>query len=200
MRTVCVTFWERNHRIRLLSEFRNYVCSYFRNTHISYDDYIEDDNARKARTEINRLLFEVKRFVGDAFVPHKVVYYPAPIQGGSAREIDLLTDIFQLHRSNIEPQQVLDTLERAIGLYQADYRNAILRTFNPLFWIGKGLRAISSLPFTILEHSGLYGRKFEDSLLGRIIKLLTQIVALLTAIHGFMKLIGKEDWITLVFG
>lgn len=182
-------------------DFRHQIVTYYNNTRpgYGYDETIEEEDARKARTEINRLSQRALRYVYDTGVPCRVTYYPAPAVGGYVREIDMLANIFDLRSSSIPPQRAIDVLEQAIGVYEAGHRAAVIRTFNPFFWIGKGLRAISSFPFAILEHAGLHGRKLEDSFLGRLIKLLTQIVALLTAVLGFLKLVGKEDWITQFF-
>jgi hypothetical protein len=196
-----LTCWENRKRAEFLFRFRELIVTYFSNVqrHSRYGDPVENDVANVARSDINRFSQRALHYIYATGVPTEVTQYPAPAVGGYVKTIDVMVNVFNLSASSIPPQKVVDIIEQAIGAYEADYRSSIMRTFNPFFWIGKLLRAISAMPFAILEHAGLHGKKLEDSFVGRLIKLLTEIVAFLTALYGFLKLVGREDLITSFF-
>ena len=202
MRISELTCWENRRRAECLFRFRELVVTYFNNIQrhgYGFDEPVEGQAAKVARSDINRMSQQALRFVYDAGVPSDVTYYPAPAVGGYVRTVNVLGNLFNLSASSIPTQKAVDIIEQAIGVYDADYQASVIRTFNPFFWIGKILRAISAIPFAILEHAGLHGKKLEDSFVGRLVKLLTQIVTLLTAVFGFLKLVGREDLVTRFF-
>lgn len=197
-----LTIWENRRRAEALAKFRETVVRYFNDTsgeRFSLHAPLEAEQARIARSEINHSLDRILRYVEEAGVAATVRWAPPPVVSGVGGNIHLLSNIFNLDRFDIPPQYVVDAIEQAVGVYAADSKAAAIRSFNPFFWISKGLKSVSSVPFVILEHAGLHGRKLEDGLPGRISKLLTELIALLTAAFGFLKLVGREDWITRFF-
>ncbi|MBI1178018.1 hypothetical protein GC207_11345 [bacterium] len=159
----------------------------------------EGEKARAVRPEINRRLDSVVEYIEAAGVPCVLYHSPAPAIGGFAGNIHVLHNIFNWHQLDIRPVQILDIFERAIGVYQAQVGPAKVRTFNPIFWLLRFLRAISSLPFSLLDNVGLGGHKLEESFVGKLIKLLTELITLACSAYGFLKLIGREDMIRKFF-
>jgi hypothetical protein len=199
-----LTFWQNRKRVEVLVEYRNSVVEYF-NGYVprGLNDPTLTSDARNARQRINRLHPNVTAFLRDAGIRCVITEFPAPAFGGFVKEFNIIDNIYDLRQLRVDPNRVLDFVERAIAVYEDDFGAARLRTFNPFFWIRKGLTAISAVPFAILENAGFHGKKLEDSFIGKLVKLLTELVALLTgmvgllaALFALLKSLGKQDWLT----
>jgi hypothetical protein len=192
-----LTVFEINRRVLLLGEFRNLVVDYFNSLH--HDSYgfsrspSETQSSQDIRGKINHLTGKSRKYLREAGSLHVMDVCPPPAVGGYRKKIDLLQNLFLLHTYRIEPQNVTDMIEQAIGVYEAERDDARIRTFNPVFWLGVILSKVSSAPFKILEHAGLHGKKFEDSIVGRILKLISEVIVVLAALYGLLHTIGRED-------
>ena len=60
-----ILVWENERRLNKLAEFRQLVIKYFNNSHWEWmvDERIEEDAAREARIQINRVVVEVHSIV-----------------------------------------------------------------------------------------------------------------------------------------
>lgn len=188
-----IPIWENRKRLKLLKEFRNLVITYFNNIKIDLFNPIENQQAIETRRQINLLIDKVHFIVISAGILPVIYYTPPPAVGGLAGDIDLIYNIFNLHRFQIKPQYLLDFIDRAIGVYENDKLNALLRTLNPLFWISLILDYIVSLPFKFIGKIGFNQNKIESSIVGRLIKgalyLITVFAAFLTILEklGYLK-------------
>ena len=92
------------------------------------------------------------------------------------------------------PQDVIDQLDQVKGRYQKDYSASVVRTFNPLFWLGKLFSIVASIPFRFLNSLGLPGSKVEHSSIGKFIKtiitFLLWLITTLVAIWEFLVIVG----------
>lgn len=203
-----ITIWENNKRVRLLSEFRELVVTYFNNIKYlgtGYSGVSENEKAREARIKINMILDKMYFVVISAGVNPIMYYTPPPSVGGFTGDIDLFHNIFNLYRFDIEPTKILDFIERAIGIYENNRLNALLRTINPFFWLGLILNYIVSLPFKVIGEIGFDQEKIESSTTGKIIKgIIKSIFYLITFLASFLavlKYIGYlEKFISLIQG
>lgn len=91
--------WECRRRLRLLRRFRELVVTYFSNTESSWmaEDVLEGETARRVRPEINRMLQDIIRIINSAGVSTVMYYAPPPAVGGFAGDVELMTNIFDLH-------------------------------------------------------------------------------------------------------
>lgn len=119
-----------------------------------------------------------------------VIYTDPPAIGGRRSNLNLLDNIFNLQNYDIEPQIIIDFIDQAIGVYERDFTSSIIRTFNPLFWAGKVLEAIASVPFMVLGRLGLPQQKIESSPLGVIIKWLIKGITAFTTVWQFLVFVG----------
>ena len=196
-----LTIYENAANIRLLSEFRELIIIYFSNLEHSGFHVDEKDEARRARTKINLSLDKIYLVIRKANVNPSIYYSPPPMIGGLAGNIDLVHNIFNLHNFQIEPQQLNDYLERAVGVYESDKLNAILRTINPLFWLSLLLDYIVSLPFKIIGKMGFNQYEAESSLIGKIIKGFLYLITVSAAFLTVLEKIGcLESFKLLVRG
>ncbi len=161
-----IPIWENRRRVELLTKFRSLIVEYFNNVSFEYSIPIENRVAKDARRNINLILNEVNSVIISAGIK-TVAYYSG---GGSGGSIDLIQNVFNLHYYLIGYEQVLDMVDRAIGVYESDKSNALLRTLNPLFWISLILDYIVSLPFKFVGKMGFNQSRIESSIVGRIVK------------------------------
>lgn len=198
-----IAIWDNLRRVKLLREFREFVVAYFNN--LDYSSSIlevhESEKAKQMRIELNMRLYKMHSAITLAGVNTTIYYSPPPVTGGSAVSIDLVGNIFDLCRFQIDPRNLLDIIERAIGIYTNDRRNALLRTINPLFWIDLILDYIVSLPFEVIGKIGFDQKKIESSTLGKIIKGIIYLFMLLAAIMTVWENIDDlEAFISLIQG
>ena len=189
-----IPFWENKRRRTLLNRFREATVFYFNNSeaHWMADDRIENDKAKQTRTEINRMIHEIHKIVILSNVNPSILYTPPPAIGGYVRNIDLIINIFNLQRFQINPQSLIDYIDRAIGVYENDYNPSILRTINPLYWISVIFDYVVSLPFILIGKLGFNQQKIEASFYGKLFKIIIQLI-LGTA--AFLTILDKTGYL-----
>lgn len=190
-----ITVFENRRRVRALEEFRELVNGYFDNIEYNWmaDEPIEDQRAQDIRSQINLRLRRASRIVYLAGVSTIFYYHPPPAVGGLAGEVDLLANIFNLHRLQLDIRKVLDHIDRALGVYNDDRTNSTIRTYNPFFWIGMVFNYLVSLPFVLLGKVGFNQSKIEESIIGKIAKILFQLMIWIAAFLTILHLLGYLD-------
>lgn len=191
-----LTFWQNKKTQKFLDIYREKLKTFF--TNIEYDfngDIIEPTHeTTQIRSWLNVNLEEIEEAFGTARHSAKVTHYPAPAVGGPILPLDIFQNLFQLQHYDMTPQDVIDQIDQVKGRYQKDYLASVVRTFNPLFWLGKLFNAVASIPFRFLNSLGLPGSKVEHSSIGRFIKtIITFLLWLITtfvAIWGFLVIVG----------
>jgi len=156
------------------------------------DDRIENDKAKQIRTEINRMINKVHKVVILTNVNPAVFYTPPPAIGGYATNVDLVINIFNLQRFQINPQSLIDCIDRAIGVYENDFIPSFLRTINPFYWFLCILDYIVSLPFALIGKLGFNQQKIETSFFGKLFKIIIQLI-LGTA--AFLTILDKTGYL-----
>lgn len=190
-----ITFWESTRRILFLFEFRNQVVEYFNAKPESWslrDEHDSEESAR-IRSELNSKLDEANAIVTASGI-HPVLHWsPSPMIGGYSKNIDLIINLFNLTYYQIKPTLIIDFIERATGVYQSNHIKAVLRTFNPLFWLDCILTWIARSPFNLLRRAGFNADKIEDSFIGRIAKLVTYLFSLVISILTILQMTGHLE-------
>jgi len=115
-----------------------------------------------------------------------MTYTPPPVVGGYVQQVDLIINFFNLGNFGTGVKEVLDWIDRSIGVYENDKRRAFIRTFNPFFWLGLLVDYIVAIPFSLLAKAGFNRTKIEDSFIGRIAKFVLYVVTLLGALLGII--------------
>ena len=148
---------------------------------------IEEDAAKEARVKINRIMDETHEIILCSGINPLLTWTPPALVGGYAQKVDLIQNIFNIHRFQISHDYILDFIDRAIGIYQSNHKSSLIRICNPFFYIGLVFEAISELPFIAIGKLGFDRQKAESSVIGRLVKgilyLITVIAALLTILH-----------------
>lgn len=147
----------------------------------------EEKTAREARVKINRVMDETHDIILHSGINPTLTWTPPPAVGGYVRNVDLIQNIFNLHGFQIGADEVLDFIDRAIGIYESNHKSSLIRTFNPFFYIGLVFDAISELPFIAIGKLGFNRQRAESSVIGRLVKgvlyLITVMAALLTILQ-----------------
>ena len=195
-----IPYWENRKRVKMLIKFRKLVVNYFNN--VEYNSFFslrKNQEAIKLRHEINLCLDKIYSYIISAGINPTIYYSPPPAIGGIAGDIDLIHNIFHLHRFEISPHCIIDNVDRAIGIYEDDKKNALFRTLNPFFWTGRVIDFIVEIPFKLIGEIGFNREKIESSLLGRVIKgilyLITVGAAFLTILEKLGYLNDFKSWI-----
>ncbi len=179
---------ENKRRLNKLREFRSLMIRYFNHSRVGFGGgRVEESAAKEARREINRLKEEIHSIILNSGIDPGFSWTPPSAVGGDETKIDLIEDIFNLDQFDIGPNNVLYLIDRAIGKYEANRRSAFVRTFNPFFYLGWVLNAITDLPFIIVGILGFNRQKMKASTVGRLVRgilyLIIIVAAVLTVLH-----------------
>lgn len=189
------TIFGNTYCLNMLYEFRENIITYFNNAR--YDDFDrafhENETALNTRSKINETVHEVHDIILYSGISPVITYTPPPMIGGYRQEIDVLTNIFNMHRYEIGPNDLLDFIERSIGRYKSDKTNSIIRTINPFFWFGQFLDLIVSIPFRFLKKAGLSSKAIEESLIGKIAKFILYVASLFASVLTILQILGLLD-------
>ena len=191
------TFFGNRYSLDKLIEFRNLLIDYSNNIHHHPDlppikrNLIENQKATNIRTEINKNINSISKILLEAGLLIHIVYRFPPATGGGIENIDLLNNIFNLKDYNISLQQVVDIIDRGIGIYSDDKISSIIRLFNPLFWLVRFLDFIVNIPFRLLQKSGFNTQKAEEnSFFVKIIKFIFYLISLSASTLTVLHLLG----------
>ena len=192
-----ILIWENRRRHNKLIEFRNLVVEYFTNIHVEWlsDRRIQNQTARVARNKINQAMDEAHSIILHSGTIPILTIDPPPAVGGYRTDVDLIDNIFNLDRFYIgegihrECNDILDFIDRAIGIYESNYESALVRMFNPFFYLGLVFDAILALPFIAIGKLGFNRQKAETSAIGRLVKGIMFLAPFLTILHllGFLE-------------
>ena len=181
--------WENNRRLDKLAEFRALVIHYFNNSRAEsmVDERIEKPEAGGARVKINRMMDETHDIILYSGVNPSIRYTPPAVVGGYIQNIDLVQNVFNLHRFQITANNLLDFVDRSIGIYESNKRPALLRAINPFFYLGLAFDLVARIPFVLIGRAGFNRQKVEESLAGRLVKgsiyIVTALASLLTVLQ-----------------
>lgn len=198
-----LTFWRNLYRQRRLKEFQKHIEKYFCLIgYNSYRDIVDTAESKKIREMLNKQSGFIQTYLLETGVSLSVTHTPPPAIGGYVQKIDLVDNLFNIQNYDIEPQVLVDTIDKALGVYEADLVSSLMRTFNPLYWLGRLLELIASIPFYLLGSLGLNRNRFENSVAGRLAKRLikvgTLILGVWEALERLKVLPGEFDLPTLI--
>lgn len=180
--------------LRSLYQFREQLVRYFNN--VEYDsltDLRENSEARDSRTQINRTVNIVHAIILRSGVSTNLRYTPPAMIGGYIQDIDLVANVFNLSRYMIEPNNLLDVVDRSIGQYENDRLGSLFRTINPFFWLGRSIDFLVAIPFRLFSKVGISTKNFEESSAGKISKLVLYVVTLAASLLTILQILGYSD-------
>ncbi len=189
-----ITIFELTKRLDLLIETKGEIVSYLNNLRPGLLHAEETQESLRLRQAINFKLKRIIISVADAGAPTSFFYSPPPSLGGFCGNIEIFSNFFNLENNfHISPQIAIDSLDQAIGSYAAERPKALRRTLNPFWWAWLFLGWLAGLPFFVLREIGFNISKFENSFLGKFIKLIIATVVLVAAILPLLQALGYQD-------
>ena len=148
-----LTIIRNRHRARDLVRFRDVVELYFERTEYVTDEHQLDwEGVRAARAQINRMLPRVIQIMNAAGLSSRNAG-----TGSRNRGVDAIRNIFDARDAGRAEEEILDLIDMAMGVYQANQFNALWRTVNPFHYAGVVLGFVLGLPRQGLEAIGLVG-------------------------------------------
>jgi hypothetical protein len=186
--------WENNRRLDKLAEFRALVIQYFNNSRAEWmvDGRIEKPDAEETRVKINRMMDETHDIILCSGVNPSIRHIPPAVVGGYIQNIDLVQNVFNLNRFQITANNLLDFIDRSIGIYESNNRPALLRAINPFFYLGLALDLVARIPFVIIGRAGFNRQKVEESLAGRLVK---ESIYIVTALASLLTVLQLLDYL-----
>ena len=195
-----MTIFRNLQSLRTLKKFKRLAERYFEN--VDYGSYgltaIEKPKAKALRSRLNLMLERTKRALALAGLSPDVCDESRPGAAEHEEAVYLAENIFNLHQLKISPQTLLDSVERAIGIYRDDKFRSLIRTLNPFFWLSVVLDCASSLPFAILGALGCNRSRIEDTRVGKLLKAGFRVAVVVTALavilhhQGYLDPMGRK--------
>lgn len=148
-----LTIIRNRHRARELRVFLTRVQAYFEQVVDNGEDLPVDwESVRAARAAINRMLPRIVQIVQAAELGAST----APSMRNPAdHSVEILHNIFSAKYAEGGYQEVLDVLDMAIGVYDANLYGALARTFNPFHYLMSALGFLAGLPRRALVAIGV---------------------------------------------
>lgn len=185
-------YWECKRRLQTLEEFHSLVVRYF--STVAYASgsrrAYQTEESSEARRKINDLMQDVGSSCNLIGQPMTVQYVPSPLVGGFQGPLSLLSSLFELREYHIPNSKVIDGLERVIGTYRRKKKHLYWQMFNPLFWLRVLLVKVVEVPFQILSAAGFDTAKFENSVMGKLVKAVVGFVAFAAALLTVLQILG----------
>jgi hypothetical protein len=149
-----LTIVRNRHRARELRVFRRLVYEYFVQSEYDVEDLpIDWAGAGATRAEINRMLPRMLQIVQAAELGRSSSGSPRHV---GARAVEILERIFDERPSGGAFQEILDVIDMATGVYDANQFAALMRTLNPFYYVTTALGYLAGLPRSALVAIGVW--------------------------------------------
>ncbi len=137
-----ILFWENRARLKLLTDFRSLLKTYFENSTLNMvsGSYNEKPEATDAKKAINLIIINAYAIIRHADIKTYTASTPSVSVKGHGKNINLILNIFNLGRNDIEPDRAIDYIDRAIAVYKANRVVSLIRVINPFFWMSVVLK------------------------------------------------------------
>jgi len=171
--------------VATLRKFRELLVEYIEVRQLQHSNYLPPEQQQlvqklpEIRRKINEGLSVAKALVRQSGAPTSIHYSPPPAVGGLAGEMDIFNNIFNNQIYGVSfPGQVKESVDRAIGVREHWRKIFWKYWFNPFNWIKELIR----IPFHIIRFAGFNGKKSEESVVGKIYKLVAGFLVLAAAL------------------
>ena len=172
------------------------MIRYFNNSRVGIGgSRVEGDAAQESRHKIDMVKDEVHSIILNSGINPVFSWTPPAAVGSHAVEVNLVEDIFNLDRFDIGPINLLNFIDKAVEKYCSNRKPALVRMFNPFFYLGLALDTISDLPFIVIGIFGFNRQKMKMSAIGRLVK---GILYLATVIAAFLTILNLLDLLDLL--
>jgi hypothetical protein len=135
-----IPIWENKRRIKDLTFWRDlwleglFGASKVITSPATGRTFIAEDR----RTELNRRIPAIREMVALAEIPTLRDWVTFRKDDPPVR-VDILEQFWYVDKLRISFRAPSDVIDEAVGKYQSDQHQSWIRTFNPLYWIGRGI-------------------------------------------------------------
>lgn len=168
-----LTILRNRHRARELREFRALVEDYFLRSARDPDGMPTDwEGAQALRSRIHQMLPRMIQVVRAAGLEGHaardlMITDPGPPLG----QVEALQRIFTPRYANGGEQELLDILDMALGVYDADQISALVRSVSPFHYTGVALSWMARLPRRVIRALGLNRRPSRQAVSAEVARL-----------------------------
>jgi hypothetical protein len=134
---------------------------------------------------LRRMFHRLFRVVGYSFSLEYV--HPGH---GVQRHVNVIENLFNLDAQQIPASKAFDYLDRVIGEYERLQARLRKQSWNPFYWLRLGFLAVLESPFTILGAAGFNAKAIEQTIAGRVAKLVVGVVIFAAALLQVLSLLG----------
>ena len=103
-------------------------------------NYNEKPEATDAKLAINLVLKNAYAIICHADIKTYTASTPSVSIRGRGKNMNLILNIFNLGRNEIEPDIAIEYIERAIAVYKTNRAASLIRVINPFFWMSVALK------------------------------------------------------------
>lgn len=186
-----IPVWTHWRRRRDLAEAREHVAAYLEA--VTYQAFpfrvVESPEAATHRGALEPELPRTRRIVRALRGPSTVRLTPGD-NVGEMREVDVVLELFELHKHSLRIEDGVAVLAAAADAYEAGRRAAWLRTLNPFYWLDMFLSAVEIAPFLPLRLVGIRPARAARTRPGRVLRWWLRVAVLL----------GGALWVALAVG
>ena len=137
------------------------------------------------RGELNRRIPLVREIVALADISTVRDWKTVRKDAGTVR-VDILEQFWYVETLRLSYRAPSDVVDEAIGKYQADQRGGWIRTFNPVYWIGRLIEWLIGLAFNVVRLFGRNPQTARNSRVGRTISAIGKFLAWVATVGGFL--------------
>lgn len=190
-----IPIWANLYRVGVLERFRRLVRDYDAQTsrrHRHPAD-LRDRETIDLIERISTMTVRVKDFMVAANVDTDATMLQ-PYQG-IKQSIDAIDNVVAIAYYTESVEAIVHPVNAAIGVYQHDRWNALLRTVNPLYWFSRLVEAFAELPFLLLGQLGYDAEKTKATPVGRFVqRLFTAVGYLIGLVAGVIEILNAFGW------
>jgi hypothetical protein len=181
-----IPIWENKDRIKYLTFFRDL---WLEGTFAADQVLVSPATGKpfrqeERRSELNRRIPAVKEMVALADIPTLRDWVTIRKDDELVR-VDILEQFWYTDKLRLSYRAPSDVVDEAIGKYQTDQRASWVRTFNPLYWLGRLIDWLIGKAFNVVSLFGGNPRAARNSPVGRTVFAIGTFLAWFATMGGF---------------
>lgn len=192
------------NNVEKLWEIENVSSKAVRGNYFDHQEYNEnvvlqaskDKKYQDIRTNVAKMINKAVRLADESGVAIHMKSYPPQAVGGPVISINLFEAILNnWGYSPIDSQTIDDAMNKLIGECQEKMEIGMKHLINPFYWVKDSIVFLLRLPYILLSTTGFNMKNIEESIWGKLSKLLILIVI----IYILFKIgVNKDDLKQLV--
>jgi hypothetical protein len=191
-----IPIWENWHRRKVLKNIRVLLINYFSSS---------DAERRHSINALMLTVIDMSRLVGVSFQISSVRQQRLAMDGYPISfDYDLLENFAMWDHPALQ-SDLIDLLDRAIGVYNGDKRAAWWRTFCPFYWTSLGFEWIARLLLRTFADFGVEAAAEPNSRFSRIVRRILGLfigfsIGFVPAVFAYLDFFNLKNWFLELLG